>query len=433
VAFDPNAPPDKETGETVRGFKCKPEIVGNRWEMAHGDTKIVRNGGAFAEADAVPAVTMGSFLVCRHGGLIEPVTSGRENRETAPKGFALSGYEGAGRTVSRSALRRTPLAASLSEFPLQKGSSGDAVRLLQIALIAKLHEMDAVTGGPKPNNDTGKLKIDGDFGDRTLAAINDYKDRVMPGGNTESSGYRGLVGLQAWTSLGLLPAYNFEADTTLKRGSSNDKTLVQVLQTTLKERGLYSGAIDGVFDGDLESSINTFKNQMHLGNTGEFKGKVGKQTWEYLGLSLGYNEPYLAPLTRPVAMPLPVAAVTRVSSEYMDTEYHDHTHKGIDLPATTGTPILAVAPGMVTKVDSGGHSSRGKYVTAEHIIDGRKITATYQHNNRNLVNVGDRVTPGDQIATVGNTGTSGGSHLHIEFEENGNYISARQVLPRLPI
>jgi hypothetical protein len=53
--------------------------------MAHGDTKIVRNGGVFAEADAVPAVTMGSFLVCRHGGLIEPVTSGRENRETAPK------------------------------------------------------------------------------------------------------------------------------------------------------------------------------------------------------------------------------------------------------------------------------------------------------------------------------------------------------------
>jgi murein DD-endopeptidase MepM/ murein hydrolase activator NlpD len=229
----------------------------------------------------------------------------------------------------------------------------------------------------------------------------------------------------------LLPSYDYD-NATLAEGRRNDETLVRVLQTDLKERGLYNGAIDGVFDRELTDSVNAFKTKMHLGNTGEFQGKVGPQTWEYLGLSKGYNEPYFAPLTRPVALPLPSAAVKEVSSEYLDTAYHDHIHMGIDIPVPTGTSVLSVAPGKVTEVGDQGDRGRGKYIYVEHIIDGRKITAVYQHNSVNSVNVGKDVTTGTKIAEAGNTGDSRGSHLHIEFKENGNYISPRQVFPRLP-
>ncbi|MDR2088492.1 MAG: peptidoglycan DD-metalloendopeptidase family protein [Clostridiales Family XIII bacterium] len=208
----------------------------------------------------------------------------------------------------------------------------------------------------------------------------------------------------------------------------------------LKERGLYGGAIDGVFDDRLTNAVNTFKDQMRLSNTGAYKGKVGRTTWECLGLSLGYNEPYFAPLTRPVAMPLPEAAIKEVSSEYLDTHYHDHIHMGIDIPAPRGTPIFAVAPGTVTKVENQEKQTeeekqkgRGKYVRVEHVIDGRKITAIYQHNDKNSVSVGDRVNVGDKIAEAGNTGGSSGPHLHIEFiDENGNNLPPRQILSRLP-
>jgi hypothetical protein len=83
VAFDPNTLEDKQTGDVKRDFKCKPDIIGGCWAMTHSDTKIVRNGSALAKGSAADSVTGASYLVCRYGGLIEPITSGQENTETA--------------------------------------------------------------------------------------------------------------------------------------------------------------------------------------------------------------------------------------------------------------------------------------------------------------------------------------------------------------
>ncbi|MBV6761451.1 M23 family metallopeptidase [Rhodococcus opacus] len=87
-------------------------------------------------------------------------------------------------------------------------------------------------------------------------------------------------------------------------------------------------------------------------------------------------------------------------------------HEGIDIANTLGAPIVAVADGEV--IDAGPAQGFGLWVRIRH--DDGTIT-TYGHNNDNLVEVGQRVKAGQQIATVGNRGQSTGPHLHFEIED----------------
>lgn len=90
-------------------------------------------------------------------------------------------------------------------------------------------------------------------------------------------------------------------------------------------------------------------------------------------------------------------------------------HRGIDIAAPIGTPILAAASGEV--ISAGWHGGYGNLIKLEH-LDG-SITV-YAHNHRNLVTHGQKVTQGEQIAEMGSTGNSTGSHLHFEIHARGN-------------
>jgi len=84
-------------------------------------------------------------------------------------------------------------------------------------------------------------------------------------------------------------------------------------------------------------------------------------------------------------------------------------HEGIDVAASTGTPILAAHAGQV--VYSGdGIRGYGNLV----VLQGDDIVTVYGHNHRNRVRVGQRVRKGAHIADVGMTGKATGPHLHFE-------------------
>ena len=85
-------------------------------------------------------------------------------------------------------------------------------------------------------------------------------------------------------------------------------------------------------------------------------------------------------------------------------------HRGIDIAAPIGTPIVAAAAGKV--IDVGWQSGYGNLVKLEH-LDGS--VTIYAHNHRNLVTHGQKVSQGEQIAKMGNTGHSTGPHLHFEI------------------
>ena len=86
-------------------------------------------------------------------------------------------------------------------------------------------------------------------------------------------------------------------------------------------------------------------------------------------------------------------------------------HKGIDIAAPVGTPIFAAASGKVISAgwNSGGY---GNLVKIRH-LDGS--VTLYAHNNRISVRKGQKVTQGQKIAEMGNTGFSTGPHLHFEI------------------
>lgn len=88
-------------------------------------------------------------------------------------------------------------------------------------------------------------------------------------------------------------------------------------------------------------------------------------------------------------------------------------HKGIDIGANTGTGIVASMDGIVeiSEYNNGGY---GYMVVINH-ENGYKTL--YAHCDKLNVSVGDRVSKGQNIATVGNTGDSFGSHLHFEIHD----------------
>ncbi len=87
-------------------------------------------------------------------------------------------------------------------------------------------------------------------------------------------------------------------------------------------------------------------------------------------------------------------------------------HYGIDLANSIGTPIVAAAGGAV--VYAGPLSTYGNVVIITHSLNGEIYTTVYAHLNSYNVGVGDVVEKGQQIAQMGNTGRSTGSHLHFE-------------------
>ncbi|WP_448102537.1 M23 family metallopeptidase [Luteibacter jiangsuensis] len=88
---------------------------------------------------------------------------------------------------------------------------------------------------------------------------------------------------------------------------------------------------------------------------------------------------------------------------------HAARHTGIDIAAPKGTPVTAVAEGMVTF--AGQRSGYGNVVEIDH---GNGYMTRYAHNSAILARPGQRVRVGDAIAEAGSTGRSTGSHVHFE-------------------
>ena len=93
-------------------------------------------------------------------------------------------------------------------------------------------------------------------------------------------------------------------------------------------------------------------------------------------------------------------------------------HNGIDIPAPTGTPIMAVSGGQVAW--SYLSSSAGNWIGIDH---GNGTYSVYMHMSSRLVKEGDYVTTGQIIGLVGSTGRSTGPHLHLSIRVDGNYVN----------
>lgn len=119
---------------------------------------------------------------------------------------------------------------------------------------------------------------------------------------------------------------------------------------------------------------------------------------------------------------LPVTGT--ISSRYgVSSKIRVSTHTGLDIAATTGTPIKVVADGTVTFAAYSG--SYGYIVKVDH---GNGVETWYGHTSKMLVKEGQAVKAGDTIALVGSTGNSTGPHLHFEVRINGEHVNPQKYL-----
>jgi murein DD-endopeptidase MepM/ murein hydrolase activator NlpD len=140
-----------------------------------------------------------------------------------------------------------------------------------------------------------------------------------------------------------------------------------------------------------------------------------------------------------VVFPLPAGTWTRTSGfgpRDLDGSGSYRLHAGVDYAAPAGTPVLALADGVVASIETS--PTGGNMIVLDHTISGpdgaRRVGSAYLHlrDGSTIVAEGDVVTAGAQIAQVGSTGRrSTGPHLHLEVRPGGPHAAAVNPEPWL--
>jgi murein DD-endopeptidase MepM/ murein hydrolase activator NlpD len=123
-----------------------------------------------------------------------------------------------------------------------------------------------------------------------------------------------------------------------------------------------------------------------------------------------------------VVFPLPAGSYTKTDSFGWRIDPYTgerRFHSGSDLAAPLGTPILAIADGVVSF--AGQRGTYGGLITIEHTVGDERVTSYYAHMYDQGMHVatGDSVVAGQHIGDVGSAGKSTGPHLHLEIHPGG--------------
>jgi hypothetical protein len=125
--------------------------------------------------------------------------------------------------------------------------------------------------------------------------------------------------------------------------------------------------------------------------------------------------------------PVGANAPTPRNGEY-GNDRGDHMHAGVDFAMPLGTPIKAADGGEVVTACIGcDPDGYGALITIRHA---NGLETRYAHVNTTSVRVGQRVSQGQVIGTVGSRGRSSGPHLHFEVRRNGNAVNPMPYLRR---
>ena len=104
-----------------------------------------------------------------------------------------------------------------------------------------------------------------------------------------------------------------------------------------------------------------------------------------------------------------------ITSPFCESRSWESCHPGLDIGASTGTPIRAAGSGVVQL--AGWNGGYGNFTCIGH---GGGVSTCYGHQSRIGVSVGQHVSQGQVIGAVGSTGHSTGPHLHFEVRVNGS-------------
>jgi LysM repeat protein len=142
--------------------------------------------------------------------------------------------------------------------------------------------------------------------------------------------------------------------------------------------------------------------------------------------------PVTAPGSRPPVNPPSIKATPSFGVLQMPcnnciyTQYFRAGHYAVDIQTRGGGPIFASEDGTVIRADLGWNGGYGNVIEVDH---GNGLVTLYAHNKELYVEVGDRVTRGQSIAWMGNSGrVYGKTGIHIHFEVRVNGVKKNPLL-----
>jgi peptidoglycan hydrolase-like protein with peptidoglycan-binding domain len=274
-------------------------------------------------------------------------------------------------------------AGALLAAPAANAAGRPAVAALQVTL--RHHR---VYHGP----------VDGLIGPRTTAAVIRFQRRH---GLTPD----GVAGPRTRRALGRFARHVLGSRPLAPGATGWD---VAELQFVLAWHGFPNGTIDGGFGTHTERALIKFQRWAHL----KADGIAGPGTVRALRAPQPLSPIRLAwPLQAPIGSPFGPRGLG--------------FHPGIDLPAPTGTPVVAAAPGRVLFAGL----DRGGYGNLLEIAHGGSVVSMYAHLSSFSVLVGQSVVAGTRIGRVGSTGEASGPHLHFEVRVRGAAVDPVPALP----
>jgi murein DD-endopeptidase MepM/ murein hydrolase activator NlpD len=128
-------------------------------------------------------------------------------------------------------------------------------------------------------------------------------------------------------------------------------------------------------------------------------------------------------MATPKGLPVPGSISSTYGNRVNPISGREEFHRGLDLSIPQGTPILATADGIVSF--SGWNSGGGNVIVVEH---GHGYSTYYAHNQRNAVQVGQRVKRGELIGYAGATGHATGSHVHYEIWKDDRAVNPKEFI-----
>lgn len=245
---------------------------------------------------------------------------------------------------------------------------------------------------------------------RTVAGRRTVRPSVLPTRSRQKLGGRILLTrLMSFSAMmgvaGILVATSLPANAFL----GGDTHEAAPLQQSPVQADIGVQSID-IKDGAAAATTSARDNYTVLSLSEQMRGKYNTTALSFINNPNGTIQwPF------PTGVPISSGYGSRVACAYCSSN-----HLGVDFVPGLGTPIQAIADGVVREVDPGG-GPFGTNIVIDHEINGQKITSRYAHMlwGSPSVAVGQAVAVGQYLGDVGNTGNSTGPHLHLEIQADG--------------
>jgi murein DD-endopeptidase MepM/ murein hydrolase activator NlpD len=208
---------------------------------------------------------------------------------------------------------------------------------------------------------------------------------------------------------------------------TKDRALIAELQELLNSKGFDAGEVDGIAGPRTLAALERAKDQLSL----QYPELVGRTTTDRL-LKLIPARSFFRPTDG-------VGAITSLFGYRIHPiTSRQRLHRGVDIAADRGTPVYAVADGMINLLVANCRGENnscgggfGNHIRITHLNNPAFNETVYAHLQTVTVRPGQLVDRGQQIGTVGSTGRSTGPHLHFETWRGGrafNPLDAMRIL-----